>query len=147
MLFLQFNTFILRVRGDTESIKMILGILVDLADLCDMLNKGKHLVFAHAHLVIRDVIANNALLFLQAGLSGDLSQILNLVGGGDALLRLHKLNEDEEILKLFSRLVWIERVHVLNEETVKRAFLCLLQLNLTLCIHFYYLYLQIRILT
>lgn len=138
MFSLHFNTFILGIRRQRESVLIILGILVYLAYLCYMLYKRQHLLFAQTYLIIWDVIANHALLFVHGSQARDLSQILNLIGSSDALLRLHELNEEKQFPKLFTSLVWFQGILVLDEETVKRALLRLFQLKLSISIHFYY---------
>jgi hypothetical protein len=98
---------------------MILGVLVYLAYLCHVLYQRQHLLFAQTYLIIGDVIAHHTVFFVQAQLTSDLSHILNLIGSGDTLLRLHELNEEKEIPPLFTCLIWMGGVCILNEETVK----------------------------
>jgi len=135
---LHFNASIFGIRCYRESIQIILGILVYLAHLRDMLNKRQHLLFPQTHLIIRYVVADNTLLFVHACHNRliNLIYILNLVRSGDGLLRLHELNEEKELQPLFTRLVWVHGVRVLDEETVERAFLRLFQLKLSISIHF-----------
>lgn len=137
MLFLHFNTLILGFTCYIESIKMILCVLIYLAYLRDVLYQRQHLLFAQTYLIIGDVIAHHTVFFVHTQLTSDLSHILYLIGGGDTLLRLHELDEEKEISPLFTCLIWMGGVCILDEETVKRAFLRFFQLKLSISIHFY----------